>query len=160
MCREELEARVAAMASQVILQGEASAGTSPERLRTGGDGPQQQEPGLSHRRFQDDSAREVDGAAQKAAELHEAALQQLQQQLAVKNLILGSLEDLIPADRADQVSSQVALCQCALDACRRSRGIWPASRAALPAAQHTGVRSHAGRRLTCAQMLRYQQVHH
>lgn len=106
LCREELQVRMANLESQVIHQGSASLDASPERPRP--DTASSQDHAAVQQVSDDDSTSEAAGIAEHAA-LQES-LQQLQQQLALKDLILDSLEDLLPSGHVEQVGRLLQCC--------------------------------------------------
>ena len=89
---------MAALETQVIHQGSMSVDGSPQRQLYADS--QDDLPTSSKGDFQDDSAQESARSANHTA-LQESLLQ-LQQQLALKDFILDSLEDIIPSDHLEQ----------------------------------------------------------
>ena len=94
---------MAALESQVIHDGTASLDGSPQRQQRLDSARSQDGQRSSKDEFQDDSARE----SARSASLQES-LQLLQQQLALKDFILDSLEDMIPSGHVDQVRQKGA----------------------------------------------------
>ncbi|KAK9799802.1 hypothetical protein WJX73_000528 [Symbiochloris irregularis] len=88
--REELEARMAAMDRQVIQAPSRTASNLHDHAT---------EPASLALPDQEQST--------SSAAAHEAALQQLQEQLALRDFILGSLGDLIPASHVDQARAKM-----------------------------------------------------
>lgn len=114
--REELEAKMQALQKEVIQQGGASGGSSPQRAsRASGQALSTHPPSWPR----PDQTSELARLTQQAT-----LAESLQQQLAVKDLILDSLEDFIPAGHMDQAS-------CC------TQGRMPLLRTYTPLKQHT-----------------------